>query len=468
MAVVKKILILCAGIFIAGVSSVCSWGDPSPLPIHEAYAPVKFLPDDRILILAPHPDDEMLACAGVIQEAAKRGLPVRIVFLTYGDNNQWSFLLYRKHPVLMPKAVQGMGLLRHDEAIAAAGKLGLSASQLTFLGYPDFRTLEIWRSHWDDSPPEESMLTHVNAVPYANALRPGALYKGDEVLKDIETVMREFKPTKIFVSHPFDHNPDHQSLYLFTKVALWDMEGVINPVVYPYLVHYVNWPQPVKFDPLENLTPPAFLKDSVQWQGLDLSPEEVANKHEALKEHRSQYQSSTRYLRLFIRANELFGDYPVVHLKEATAARPLVEARGPDFNKVFDQLLEEEKASFVGVESTFVGLENRELIFTVRLSRPLGKAVGLSIFAFGYKKDMEFSRMPKIHIQFGALEHAVLDQNKRVDAKDVHIIRKAKDIVIRIPLKLLGDPDRVLTSAKTYIGNVPLDWVAWRVLQLSD
>ena len=48
---------------------------------------------DRVLVLAPHPDDESLACGGIIQRALARGARVRIVFLTYGDNNEWSFLI---------------------------------------------------------------------------------------------------------------------------------------------------------------------------------------------------------------------------------------------------------------------------------------------------------------------------------------------------------------------------------------
>ena len=39
---------------------------------------IQFLPSDRILVLAPHPDDESIACAGVIQQAIKRDIPVRV------------------------------------------------------------------------------------------------------------------------------------------------------------------------------------------------------------------------------------------------------------------------------------------------------------------------------------------------------------------------------------------------------
>ena len=109
---------------------------------------------DRILILAPHPDDEVLGCAGIIQKALSLKIPVRVVFLTNGDSNQWSFLVYRKFPVVIPRAVMKMGMLRCEEAISAAKVLGLSQEQLTFLGYPDFGTLSIWYGCWHDHSPD--------------------------------------------------------------------------------------------------------------------------------------------------------------------------------------------------------------------------------------------------------------------------------------------------------------------------
>lgn len=100
-------------------------------------------PNDRIMILAPHPDDETLCTAGVIQQALALGIPIRVVFFTYGDNNEWSFVVYRKRLTVGSKAVEGMGQVRHDEAIKATGILGLAPEQVTFLGYPDFGTLQI-------------------------------------------------------------------------------------------------------------------------------------------------------------------------------------------------------------------------------------------------------------------------------------------------------------------------------------
>jgi hypothetical protein len=42
-------------------------------------------PDDRLLIVAPHPDDEVLGCGGLMATAAAQGIPVRVVYLTSGD-----------------------------------------------------------------------------------------------------------------------------------------------------------------------------------------------------------------------------------------------------------------------------------------------------------------------------------------------------------------------------------------------
>jgi hypothetical protein len=56
---------------------------------------------------------------GHYPKARELNIPVRIVFLTYGDNNEWSFMVYRKRPVILPKSAEGMGMVRAHEAIAA-------------------------------------------------------------------------------------------------------------------------------------------------------------------------------------------------------------------------------------------------------------------------------------------------------------------------------------------------------------
>jgi len=418
-----------------------------------------FRPDDRILVLAPHPDDEVIGCGGVIQKALAQKLPVRVVFFTYGDNNEWSFAVYRKHPVFEPTAVRAMGQIRHDEAVRADQILGLNSNQLVFLGYPDFGTLKIWNQHWGKSPALESMLTRVSEVHYANAFRPGAPYKGEEIIRDLTTILRDFRPTKIFLPHSGDYNHDHRALHLFTRVALWNIEKEMQPAVFPYLVHFPQWPQPRGYKPAGLLTPPLLYKTSAAWTSSSLTPAETATKHAAIQTHKTQYNYAANYLLSFVRANELFGDFPAVTLTNMTALEDLG-------NVTTEQLTDEERSRFVGVEQRSARIVGTNLVLEIELSRPLAETVIASLYAFGYRQDTPFEKMPKLQIRVHLLDHHVLDQRTPLPADTVSVERNRKKIIVRIPLELLGRPERILTSAQTYLGEVPLDSVAWRILEL--
>jgi len=430
------------------------------------YPEISFDDNDRILILAPHPDDEVLGCGGIIQKALEKKLPVSIVFFTYGDNNQWSFMVYRKRPVVLPKAVRNMGLVRHDEAIAATKVLGVNSNQLIFLGYPDFRTLDIWYSHWGNSPPARSMLTRVDRVPYSNALRPGAMYKGEEILKDIKATILKFKPTKIFVSHPADRNPDHQALYLFTRVALWDLKEKITAELYPYIVHFPKWPRPRRFVKNRQIIPPDALKDKIKWQENLLDSTEVKVKYEAIKKHKSQFDVSSRLLLSFIASNELFGDFPAVMLDRKVIFPYSLNKSKMDSVNTPEELTEEETNLFVGIENRYVSLEGGNLVLSIETSRSLTETVSLSIYLFGYRDDRSFGKMPKIHINFSTEGYKVFDKGNLLAKQRVKVISNRKEKKIWVPLELLGYPQVILTSARTYTVRVPLDWVSWRIIEV--
>ena len=449
-------------LFVVVFAHTCAFADPWPVPDG------KISPKDRILILAPHPDDEVLGCAGIIQKAVAMNVPVSIVFLTYGDMNEWSFLIYRKHFVLWPGAVKNMGQVRHDEAIAAAAVLGISPSQLTFLGYPDFGTMRIWYRHWGPNrPPYRGVLTRVKAVPYKNALRPGALYKGEEVVRDLADVIGQFQPTKIFLSHPADHNGDHAALYLFTRVALWDLNFKKEPELFPYLTHHAGWPQGKGLHMQETLDPPDDMGDQIAWRAFGLTPQEVNLKLEALKAHKSQYQSTPRYLISFIRSNELFGDFPKVRFSGGSNPMLLSGKKSKATHKIPEELNEQERSSFIGIEQRSLRIEGEDLVVSIELSRPLAEEVNASVYLFGYRRDQSFALMPKINVKLGVARYKVFDQNTLLPSDSIRVSRSLNEITIRIPLKTLGSPQKILTSARTYIGTIPLDWFSWRVVELG-
>jgi len=462
-----KILILSIVFLFAFITGIVKYSLEKEESAFKA-TEIEITNSDRILILAPHPDDEILGCAGIIQKASKMKLPLQIVFLTYGDNNEWSFILYRKRPILIPKSVRQMGQVRYIEAIEAGKSLGVSESQLKFLGYPDFRTLNIWYSHWNNKPPVKSMLTKVKKVPYGNAFRPGAPYKGEEIVKDLKEIILQFKPTKIFLSHPADHNPDHRALYLFTNIALWDIESELKPELYPYLIHYKKWPKPRGYLPALDLIPPkSFLTGEIKWYSNELSLSEIERKWEAIKKHHSQYMSARKYLTSFIRKNELFGDFDIIKLNPNTPPAVLRVKTEEEIMEMDDELAKEEEAIFTVIEESFVSIEDKNLIINTQLSRSLGEKVGHSIFVFGYRSDISFKKMPKIHIVFGPKNYKVFNQDILISNKEINVERKIKEIKIYIPLNLLDNPTRILTGAKTYTDKLPLDWIAWRVIEIE-
>ena len=93
---------------------------------------------------------------------------------------------------IWPPAVENMGIIRHDEAINASLVLGVKPFNLIFLGYPDFGTLNMWYYHWNERPAYRSIMTRVVSVPYKSAYRYGAPYKGEEIVQDLRSILRNF------------------------------------------------------------------------------------------------------------------------------------------------------------------------------------------------------------------------------------------------------------------------------------
>lgn len=133
-----------------------------------------------------------------------------------------------------------------------------------------------------------------------------------------------------------------------------------------------------------------------------------------------------------------------------------------------EELNEQERAAFVGVDWKSLRWESDNLVVTIGLSKPLAQDVEASIFFFGYNSKVPFGQMPKINVRLGVLSYSVYDQNKRLDQGVVQVSRTPNDVTIKVPLSLLGYPQKILTSAKTSLGNFPLDNASWVVVELQQ
>lgn len=82
-------------------------------------------PGSRILVIAPHPDDETLGCGGTLLLHKRLEHEVRIVFLTDGERG------------IRKVAASEVRPLRQQEARDAASAMHIPEDHLDFLGMPD-------------------------------------------------------------------------------------------------------------------------------------------------------------------------------------------------------------------------------------------------------------------------------------------------------------------------------------------
>ncbi len=97
-------------------------------------AALPFAPVERVtagappLVLAPHQDDELLGCGGLISATVREGTPPVVVFVTDGAMS---------HPGSRRFDAAARVRVRQEEALAACTVLGIGAERVVFLGLPD-------------------------------------------------------------------------------------------------------------------------------------------------------------------------------------------------------------------------------------------------------------------------------------------------------------------------------------------
>ncbi|MDD2752542.1 MAG: PIG-L family deacetylase [Candidatus Omnitrophica bacterium] len=434
---------------------------------------------DRVLVLAPHPDDEAIGCAGVIQEALAKNANIHVVYLTNGDHNEFAFIVYEKRIVFRQNEFIHLGEVRRKEAIKAMKLLGLDQSELAFLGYPDNGTFTMFKDYWQENIPYKSLLTRINKVPYKENFSYGLSYKPGNILADLEKLLLKYRPNKIFVSHPADVNLDHETFYLFLQVALSNIEKhLARPKIYPYLIHSVGWPLPRNYHPELPLLPPKKSLDApVSWVLFGLGEAEVEKKHQAILCYNSQTQSSAFYLLSFARKNELFGDYPSIELSFSKLPAPkqvsVIEKALNFIDGLRASKIQEKKPAprnFCAVSQdkgqVTYGMENEDLIIWIKKPRDIKNLLHTFFYLFGYSYKTPFAEMPKVSIITKYNRFRVFDGKKQIHSSKVNLELTSDELILRIPLKELGEPDFILLNIKAYTGITPFYITGFRKVAL--
>ena len=155
----------------------------------------------RVMVVAPHPDDEAIGCGGALCLHADRGDRVAVVYLTSGELGASSM------------AREEVWAVREAEARRGCAILGAVA--VTFLRLPDWYL----RDH---------------AAAAAVALAP---------------LLAEGRPELIYLPHPEDEHPDHRSALSIASAALAE-SGIAAPPLRGFEV----WTPLSHFDEVEDIS----------------------------------------------------------------------------------------------------------------------------------------------------------------------------------------------------------------------
>lgn len=183
----------------------------------------------RLVVVAPHPDDEVLAAGGLISEATRRGRPVCVIALTGGE---------ACYPASARWSRQAIATMRSAERLQGLDRLGLAESDCVELGLPDGGLVD-------------------REAEVLGALR-GLLQPGDEV----------------FVTWREDGHPDHEAAGRAVAQACAAARAACHEVP----VWMWQWARPGDA--------------RVPWhrlRSMPLGEADLACKREALGAHRSQW-----------------------------------------------------------------------------------------------------------------------------------------------------------------------------------
>jgi N-acetyl-1-D-myo-inositol-2-amino-2-deoxy-alpha-D-glucopyranoside deacetylase len=221
----------------------------------------------RLLVVAPHPDDETIATGLLIQHVIAAGGEVRIVLLTAGDNNPWPQRWLERRVLIGADERLRWGQRRLAEIRQSMSCLGVPQDALRSLGWPDLGVTGL-------------LLELTNHAVAALA-----------------AVIGGFTPNLIALPSLADRHPDHGSAHVLVRLALLGQSPL--PVLLTYLVHG----GPNQHASIE----------------LDGTPAQVANKLAALQAHRSQMALSGPHMRrLVCRAERYAVELPATQPEPTT------------------------------------------------------------------------------------------------------------------------------------------------------
>ncbi|WP_417835078.1 PIG-L deacetylase family protein [Thalassospira xiamenensis] len=170
--------------------------------------------EERVLIIAAHPDDEVLGCGGTMARYRALGCLVRVVFLAEGVTARFSPEQF-SNPEVREKSAR-----RNANALSAMETLGIDADHVFLSERPCCR---------------------LDQVPLI------------DLTKEIEAHIRDFLPTRLFTHSADDPNVDHGVTHRAVLPAVRPLAGQSLRAVFAFeVLSSTEW------NPLKPFAPTVF------------------------------------------------------------------------------------------------------------------------------------------------------------------------------------------------------------------
>jgi LmbE family N-acetylglucosaminyl deacetylase len=421
--------------------------------------------NSRVLIFAPHNDDETLGAGAFIKMALKNGCIVKLVMVTNGDGFSDAVKIEDLKANPKPSDYIEFGYARQKETIAAMKVFGLSEKDIVFLGYPDGGVSHLWSSNWDKSNPFTSKFTAVDKTPYTNSYTKGALYSGSSIVDDITKIIEDYKPTHIIYPHPNDRHPDHWATNALVKYVLTKINYTPEKQ-WLYLVHRGDWPTPMKRDATMYLVPPAKLANTgTQWYAADMGAEEIKVKTTAIHLYKTQIKLLRLLMTAFERKNEMFGEYN--NLLLISNVRDDSKISKDAQNKIINDPLQDAINLEVGKSADISGMyaedsKENNLHFFIELDSKVEETPSYHLNLLFINDNN--TRHLNLILHNKKLTAVKIADDSIVDIKNINFKINGKIIEFIVPESSIGNYKHIFVNASTMLGSEGLDKTAWRML----
>ncbi len=201
----------------------------------------------KIIILAPHQDDEIILCGSFLKRLLDNGNDVYVVFMTNGNYDE------------MVHAV------RLEEALHALAIYDIAEERVIFMGYAN--EYDITGPHIYDAPPNMVLKSQYGiSETYGLSEHPEYCfqkhgihhkYTRDNLVNDLSEIIDEIRPDVIFATGEEVH-PDHSANSLFLDEVLGKIlnkDNSYRPIVMKKPEYSTAWFGPEDYSETDN--PPA-------------------------------------------------------------------------------------------------------------------------------------------------------------------------------------------------------------------